>query len=95
MPSNPDSINVKVVQVDSSDGPWDEPINPITDGFKTAAIFFIESGKDDILASLWRDGSDLRFRDQNNTGNGVTLTELLLGSSQDRVWRRHFLMMGG
>lgn len=97
MPSNPDAINVKSVQVDaSSTQPWDEPMTPTDDGFKTAAVFFVESGKDDILGAIWRDGSDLRFRDQNNTGDGVTLSELLTGESTiDRAWRRHFLTMGG
>lgn len=96
MPSNPDSIVVRVVQVDATtDKPWDEPIDPTIDGFKVAAVFFVESGKDDVLAAIWRDGQDLRFRDENQNGSGATLTELLTGTTSDRSWRRHFLTMGG
>jgi hypothetical protein len=84
MPGTPDSIVLRVVQVDApADKPWDEPINTLTDGFKTAAVFIVETGKDDLLSAIWRDGADLRFRDETNPGSGsggYTLAELLAGS---------------
>ena len=105
MPSNPNGINIRVVQVDAgSTEPWDEPINTLIDGFKTAAVFFVETGKDDILAALWRDGDDLRFRDVTNPGTGgggYTLAELLAGSggltvAQHKTLRQliHFIDSG-
>jgi hypothetical protein len=94
LPSTPDSLNVKSVQVDAPSGqPFDEPMTPTVDGFKAAAVFIVESGKDDILAAIWRDGSDMRLRDENNTGSGVTLTDLVGGVSPNK-WFRHFLFMG-
>jgi hypothetical protein len=84
MPSTPDGVDDRAIQVDSDDGPWDEPLNHLTDGVKTAAVFATETGKDDKLAALWRDGADLRFRDETNpgtAGGGYTLAELLAGGS--------------
>lgn len=99
MPANPDSLVLRVVQVDAlGTSPWDEPVAVTADGFKIAALYIVEPGKDDKLAALWRDGSDLRIRDENNpgtAGGGHTLSELLTGGVTDRAWRRHFLHMGG
>lgn len=85
MPTNPDSLTLRVVQVDAlGNSPWDEPVDPATNGFKIATVYLVESGKDDKLAAIWRDGLDLRFRDENNPGPssaGLTLTELLSGGS--------------
>jgi hypothetical protein len=85
MPSNPDSINERNLQVDATgDSPWDEPLNKLTEGAKIAAVFIVETGKDDKLAALWRDGADLRIRDETNPGTGgagYTLTQLLSGGS--------------
>ena len=95
MPSNPDSLTVRVVQVDAPTGkPWDEPIDVEADGFKTAAVFLVEPGNNDILAALWRDGNNLRFRDVNNPGSGYTLSQLVGGAAAAPGWSRHFLLMG-
>jgi hypothetical protein len=76
----------------------------LTDGAKLAAIFIVETGKDDVLAAIWRDGADLRFRDETNPGTasgGYTLSQLLSGSSglteaQHRTLRQliHFINDG-
>lgn len=85
MPGTPDGITVRVIQVDAAgDSPWDEPINVLTDGAKIAAVFLVETGKDDKLAGMWRDGADLRFRDETNPGTGgagYKLADLLTGGS--------------
>lgn len=85
MPANPDGITIRVIQVDASgDSPWDEPINVLADGAKLAAVFIVESGKDDKLAGFWRDGANIRFRDETNpgtAGGGFTLSQLLSGGS--------------
>jgi hypothetical protein len=102
MPANPDSINVRFVQVDAPvDKPWDEPINVETDGFKVAAVFLVEPTNNDKLVALWRDGDDLRVRDVSNPGvssEGYTLSELLAGvagltKSEHRTLRQliHFI----
>ena len=84
MPANPDSIVVRVVQVDAlTDKPWDEPIDPATDGFKVASVFLVDPSNNDKLIALWRDGDDLRVRDVSNpgtAGGGYTLSELLAGA---------------
>jgi hypothetical protein len=78
MPSSPDSINVKTVQVDAPAGqPFDEPINTLVDGFKIAGIFFVETGEDNLEVGVWRDGDNLRFRDVLSPGVGTALIELL------------------
>jgi hypothetical protein len=105
MPANPDGINVRVVQVDATGTkPWDEPMAPSTDGFKTAAVFLVDPSNDDKLIALWRDGDDLRLRDVTNpgtAGGGYTLTELIAGAggiteTQHRVLRQliHFIDEG-
>lgn len=104
MPTTPDSIPARSVQVDDPSGPWDRPLDPLTEGSKTAASFFTETGKDDLLAALWRDGADLRFRDETNPGSGnsgYTLSEILSGGSgltadQHKVLRQliHFIDEG-
>jgi len=85
MPANPNSIVLRVVQVDAlGNSPWDEPVSVLSDGIKLGAVFLVESGKDDTLAALWRDGNSLRFRDETNpgvAGSGHTLTELLAGAA--------------
>ena len=84
MPANPDSLVLRVVQVDAlGNNPWDEPVDPTDDGFKIAAVYLVEPGKDDLLGAIWRDGVNLRFRDEANPGTasgGFTLTELLAGA---------------
>lgn len=96
MPTNPDSLGVRIVQVDAPvDKPWDEPIDVETDGFKVAVVFLVEPGNNDKLAALWRDGNNLRLRDPNNPGAGRTLSELVSDVSlDDRKWRHRFLLMG-
>ncbi len=84
MPSNPDSLNLRNVHVDAVNDPWDEPADKLNDGFKIAAVYMVEPGKDDVLAAIWRDGLDLRFRDETNpgtSGGGHTLSELLAGAT--------------
>lgn len=84
MPANPDSLVLRVIQVDAlGNSPWDEPVDVVADGFKIAAVYLVEPGEDDKLVGFWRDGDDLRLRDVNNpgtAGSGFTLTELLASS---------------
>jgi hypothetical protein len=85
MPTIPDSLNLRSLQVDASaTEPFDEPLNPLSDAAKIGALFFVEPGEDNKEVGLWRDGDDFRFRDVSNPGTGgegVTLTDLLSGSS--------------
>lgn len=98
MPANPDSLHVvQVIKRESAalggdpadDLPFEVPIEPLEDGCEAAAVFLVESGKRDVLAALWRDGVDLRLRDEKNAGSGVTLSDL---TTPD--WEMHFLLMG-
>jgi hypothetical protein len=105
MPADPDSIGVRVVQVDApTDKPWDEPLDPSSEGFKVAAIFLIDPSNNDKLVALWRNGDDLKVRDVTNpgtSGEGYTLSQILAGGSgltegQHKALRQliHFLPEG-
>jgi hypothetical protein len=87
MPANPDGLVLRVVQVDAlGNSPWDEPIEVTTDGIKLGGVYLVETGKDDKLAAIWRDGQNLRFRDEANPGSasgGFTLADLLAGGGGD------------
>lgn len=73
---------------DSTDYP--APIDPQEDAIESAGVYLQDGSNRDENVYIERNGSDMRFRDLNNT-TPITLTTL----AQDRGWRRHFLLMGG
>lgn len=105
MPTDPDSLGVRTVQVDADPTkPWDEPIDVENEGFKVAAVFLVAPGNNDKLVALWRDGDDLRARDVTNpgaSGAGYSLSDMLASSAgmtegEHRVVRQliHFINDG-
>jgi hypothetical protein len=87
MPSNPDNLEIVQVEKQESAGlggdpndeaPYSTPINPLEDMPEVAGISFVEAGDTRPIRTraIWPDGNNLRFRDVNNPGSGVTLTEL-------------------
>jgi hypothetical protein len=85
MPTNPDSLGVRVVQVDAPpDKPFDEPIDVENEGFKVGVVFLVAPGYNNKQVAIWRDGNDLRIRDTTNPGTGGaghSLSDMLASST--------------
>lgn len=77
----------------ADDVPYPAPINPQQDVIETAGVYLQDASNRDENVYIERHGSDLRFRDLNNT-TPVTLTQLLANTGTDYAFRRHFLLMG-
>lgn len=101
MPANPDDLDLvdllKQEWETSGGDPLDEvpfpsPIESEEDAIRLAAIFVHEAGRTDKSVAIWANDGELRFKDVNNQGNGISLQEI---TSDKRVWSRHFLLMGG
>ena len=77
----------------ADDVPYPAPINPQQDVIETAGVYLQDASNRDENVYIERHGSDLRFRDLNNT-TPVTLTQLLANTGTDYAFRRQFLLMG-
>jgi hypothetical protein len=70
-------------------------LNPQQDFVESMGIVIDDLSNRDEKTVIDRLGNDMRFKDGNNV-TPVTLSQLVAGpGSIDRVWRRHFLLMGG
>lgn len=69
---------------------YPSPIGAQTDALEAAGYYIQDASNRDQTTYVARAGTDMIFRDQNNT-TPVTLTQL----RTDYAFRRHFMLMGG
>jgi hypothetical protein len=89
MPSTPDSLEIVQVEKQESTAlggddndaqPFAVPLDPTEDALEMAGAVFQEVGRRDKSVAVWPDSGKLRFRDSENIGSGLTLTDLASGS---------------
>jgi hypothetical protein len=69
------------------------PINPREDVIETAAVTFQDALFRDQNVKIWRDGPDMKFKDQNNTP--LTLTDLAAGGGGAVDFNRQLMEQTG
>jgi len=91
MPANPDSLEIVQLEKQESaalggdagdEQPFAVPLDPTEDMIEVAGVTFVEAGDTRPIRTraIWPDGNDLRFRDPNNPGSGLTLSQLAAGA---------------
>lgn len=72
---------------------WD-PINETEDALSAAGLFVQkQGGPADENAVIWREGADMKFKDETVAG-GATLAQLLSGTSADQLGQVMFSIDG-